>query len=127
MNILESKFNFSFSTFKIYELTLQTKDKVMPLKFFDNGDIILGKNFKLVLNEKLTFGDILFFDFEEDLDNLRKSLRKNIFVRLFKFLKLIPKYYSRHLIMDTSRKISNYSLRADKEEYHVIMEFKNHN
>lgn len=118
--MLETKFNFSFSTFKIYELTLQTKDRVMPLKFFDNGDIILGKNFKLLINEKLTFGDILFFDFEEDLDNLRKS---SIFVRLFKFLKLIPKYYSRHLIMDTSRKIANYSLRADKEEYHVITEF----
>jgi hypothetical protein len=64
------------------------------------------------------------FDFEDDMENLKKSLNKSLIAKFLKFLKLIPKYYSRHMIIDTSRKIANYSLRADKEEYHTIMEFK---
>lgn len=122
--LFQDKFNFSFENDYNYQLILRTKDKIMPLKFFTNGDVILGKGFKIILNEKLTFGDILFFDFEEDMENLKKSLNKSLITKFLKFLKLIPKYYSRHMIIDTSRKIANYSLRADKEEYHTIMEFK---
>ena len=98
------------------ELTFFHKDKITFLKVFLNGDVLFGKNHKLVLNEKDSFGDILVFDYEEDF-----KFKKNLLFRCLSFCQAI---YTRHLIVDTKYKNANFSLKAEGENYYSVTEFK---
>jgi hypothetical protein len=119
--IIFDKFNISSE--RVNEFIFQTKGKVIPLKIFPNGDVIFGKSFKLILDEKSSFGEVLVFDFEEDLNKNNNSCF-NCFYNFFRFLRLINhKNYRRVLIVDTWKKVGSFSMK-DREDYYSIMEFK---